>query len=199
QCGWAGGGLARWGGGVRRSPGASLGGSGPRGARLVAFAHELADISAATITPHFRRHMTVRNKAASGRAFDPVTTADRAAERAMRAHIAAHFPDHGVIGEEFGVVGAAARYRWVIDPIDGTRSFITGSPLWGTLIGLVDGGRALLGLMNQPFTGERFWSDARHLFWRGPRTETRTLTTRPCRRLSEAVLATTDPELFTAD
>lgn len=180
------------------SPRASLQGSRPTRTRLVAFAHELADVSAAAITPYFRRHVAVSNKA-SGRAFDPVTAADRAAERAIRAHIAAHFPDHGVIGEEFGVVAAAARYRWVIDPIDGTRSFITGSPLWGTLVGLVDGGRALIGLMNQPFTGERFWSDGRRLSWRGPRNEKRTLTTRPCRRLPEVVLATTDPDLFTAD
>jgi len=165
---------------------------------LVAFAHELADVSAAAIAPHFRRRVAVSNKA-KGRAFDPVTIADRAAERAIRAHIGAHFPHHGIVGEEFGVVGADARYRWVIDPIDGTRSFITGSPLWGTLVGLVDGGRPLLGVMNQPFTAERFWSDGRRLSWRGPSNQKRTLTTRACRRLAEAVLATTDPDLFTAD
>jgi len=176
---------------------ASLQGSRPTRARLVAFAHELADASAAAIAPHFRRHVAVGNKA-KGRAFDPVTAADRAAERAIRTRIAAHFPDHGIVGEEYGAAGADARYRWVIDPIDGTRSFITGSPLWGTLVGLIDGARPLLGLMNQPFTAERFWSDGHRLCWRGPSDQKRTLTTRACARLAEAVLATTDPDLFTA-
>jgi histidinol phosphatase-like enzyme (inositol monophosphatase family) len=180
---------------LRASP-SLRGGRPPR--ELVAFAHELADVSAAAIAPHFRRRVAVGNKAKGG-AFDPVTIADRAAERAIRAHIGAHFPDHGIVGEEYGVVGGDARYRWVIDPIDGTRSFITGSPLWGTLIGLVDGGRPRLGVMNQPFTAERFWSDGRRLSWRGPGNQKRTLTTRACRRLAEAVLATTNPDLFTAD
>src|ERR1041385_6383764 len=98
------------------------------------FAHVLADISGAAILPYFRKPLTVRNKAGlSG--FDPVTAADRAAERAISKAVLRHFPDHGIIGEEYGAIPGKGRYRWVIDPIDGTRAFITGSPLWGTLIG----------------------------------------------------------------
>jgi myo-inositol-1(or 4)-monophosphatase len=167
-------------------------------AELVAFAHHLADVSAAAILPHFRTGLAVRNKA-RGRAFDPVTAADRAAERAMRSSIAARFSDHGIIGEEFPTIGGRRRYRWVLDPIDGTRAFITGSPLWGTLICLMDGDRPLLGVMNQPFTAERFWSADGRLHWRGPHNAERTLRTRPCRRLADAVLTTTHPDLFTGD
>ena len=91
------------------------------------------------------------------RDFDPVTAADRAAERAIRKAIAGRYPEHGIVGEEFAQLAGAGRFNWVIDPIDGTRAFITGTPLWGTLIGLLDGDKPVLGLMNQPFTGERFW------------------------------------------
>ena len=116
--------------------------------------------------PHFRRQRAVTNKA-GGKAFDPVTAADRAAERAIRKAVLERFPDHGLVGEEYGVTEGAGRYRWLIDPIDGTRAFITGSPLWGTLVGLMEGPQAVFGLMNQPFTGERFWSDGRRAHWRG--------------------------------
>ena len=118
------------------------------------------------------------------------------AERAIRKAVLARFPDHGIVGEEFGAVAGAGRFRWVIDPIDGTRAFITGSPLWGTLIGLMDGQRPVLGLMNQPFTGERFWSDGRRAQGRGPGGRTRSLKTRPCARLADATLTTTHPDLF---
>src|SRR5262249_48287088 len=179
-------------------PRAAWQGARPTRARLLAFADELADAAAAAIAPHFRRRIAVRNKA-SGGAFDPVTVADRAAERAIRAHIAAHFPDHGIVGEEFGALCAEARYCWVIDPIDGTRSFLTGSPLWGTLIGLTEGGRPLLGVMNQPLTAGRFWSDGHRLAWRGPHNDKRWLHTRPCGGLAAAVLATSDPDLFAGE
>jgi histidinol phosphatase-like enzyme (inositol monophosphatase family) len=170
----------------------------PTEAELVAFAHELADVSAGAILPHFRTQLVVSNKA-RGCAFDPVTAADQAAERAIRSRVAARFPEHGIIGEEFGEVGSERRYRWVIDPIDGTRAFITGSPLWGTLIGLMDEGRPLLGLMNQPFTAERFWSEGGRLRWRGPHSWEKTLRTRACGRLADAVLTTTHPDLFAGD
>lgn len=164
---------------------------------LVEFAHGLADVSGATILPYFRRPLSVKNKAGPT-AFDPVTAADRAAERAIRKAIRAAYPGHDVIGEEYGGVDRGARYRWLIDPIDGTRAFIMGSPLWGTLIGLFDGPRPLLGLMNQPFTGERFWSDGRATRWRGPAGKARRLRTRPCPRLEDAILTTTHPDLFAA-
>jgi histidinol phosphatase-like enzyme (inositol monophosphatase family) len=159
------------------------------------FAHVLADLSGRAILPHFRKPLTVKNKAGPS-AFDPVTAADRAAERAIRKAVRSRFPDHGIVGEEYGTVAGKGRYRWLIDPIDGTRAFIMGSPLWGTLIGLMDGPRPVLGLMNQPFTGERFWSDGRRAYWRGPNGKARRIKTRPCARLADAVLTTTHPDLF---
>jgi myo-inositol-1(or 4)-monophosphatase len=159
------------------------------------FAHDLADISAAAILPYFRRRLTVSNKA-SGDSFDPVTAADRAAEKAMRAAIEARFPDHGIVGEEFPERPASGSHRWLLDPIDGTRAFIMGSPMWGTLLGLTDNGVPRLGLMNQPFTGERFWAAGKSAHMRAPDGRVRNLSTRACQGLSNAVLTTTHPDLF---
>jgi myo-inositol-1(or 4)-monophosphatase len=167
----------------------------PASKALVDFAHELADLSAAAILPHFRRAISVDNKA-RGSGFDPVTVADRNAERIMRKTIRSRFPDHGIAGEELADVAAQGRWRWLLDPIDGTRSFITGSPLWGTLIGLVEGSAPVLGLMNQPFTGERFWSDGRTTQLRRPDGKVRRMRTRSCARLAEAFLTMTHPDLF---
>src|ERR1700745_4251100 len=100
-----------------------------------AFVDELATISGETIRPFFRSALGIENKSRSG-GFDPVTAADRAAEAAMRALIKRTFPEHGIVGEEFGVERRDAEYVWVLDPIDGTKSFICGMPAWGTLIAL---------------------------------------------------------------
>jgi myo-inositol-1(or 4)-monophosphatase len=165
---------------------------------LLAFAHELADESGDVIRPYFRRRITVSNKAGGG-AFDPVTAADRAAERTIRRAVAERFPEHGIIGEELGVLKPDARYRWVVDPIDGTRAFIMGAPMWGTLIGLVEGDEVRLGLMNQPFTGERFWSGANAAYMRtSPEGKAQRIKTRKCARLADAILSTTHPDLFEA-
>ena len=139
----------------------------------------------------------MRNKAGAA-GFDPVTPADRAAERVIRAAIAKRFPDHGIIGEEFAPRPGAGRHQWVVDPIDGTRAFIAGSRLWGTLIGLIEDGTPVLGLMHQPFTSERFWADGRTTRMRGPNGKVRRLKTRACARLADAVLTTTHPDLFFA-
>lgn len=159
------------------------------------FAHGLADLSGAVILPYFRRPLAVKNKA-SGAGFDPVTAADRAAERAIRAAISKTFPDHGILGEEFAAVHGASRNQWIVDPIDGTRAFIMGSPLWGTLIGLVDNGQPVLGLADQPFTRERFWAYQGAARMRSPDGKTRKLKTRRCSGLAEAVLTSTHPDLF---
>ena len=106
--------------------------------------------------PHFRTDGAVDHK--GGDLFDPVTKADRDAETAIREGLAQAYPSHGILGEEFGATATDAEYCWIIDPIDGTRAFILGLPLWGTLIGLTRAGSPLLGLMDQPFTRERFWS-----------------------------------------
>lgn len=159
------------------------------------FAHQLADKSAAKILPHFRRPITVDNKAGEGD-FDPVTAADREAERTIASLLKARWPHHGLIGEEFGTAGHGARYQWVVDPIDGTRAFIMGMPLWGTLIGLLDGDEPVLGLMDQPHTRERFWCGARASYMRGPDGRRRRMRTRACAHLSDAILSTTHPDLF---
>jgi myo-inositol-1(or 4)-monophosphatase len=164
---------------------------------LLAFAHQLADLSASVILPQFRQPTPVENKARDRR-FDPVTDADRRAERAIRDAIAKRFPDHDVVGEEYGPITGGGRFQWVIDPVDGTRAFITGSPLWGTLIGLLADGVPVLGVMDQPFTRERFWSSAEQAHWRGVDGMPRRLRARACPHLKEAVLTTTDPDLFSS-
>ena len=123
-----------------------------------AFVDDLATVSGETILPFFRTALSVQDKGRHG-SFDPVTAADHAAETAMRALIHRTFPDHGIIGEEFGEERADAEYVWVLDPIDGTKSFISGMPVWGTLIALTRFGEPVFGVMNQPFTGERFSGD----------------------------------------
>ena len=130
------------------------------------FFRKIASAAAAETLPRFRRHGTVDNKIEGG--FDPVTEADRAAERAIRAVIRGAFPDHGILGEEDGGERLDSRHIWVIDPIDGTRSFISGLPVWGTLAGLTVDGRAEAGLMSQPFTGELFYCDGATSRYEGP-------------------------------
>lgn len=166
-------------------------------AELTAFAHQLADASGVAIRPHFRKRLAVANKAAAG-GYDPVTVADRQAERVITRLVRERYPDHGLEGEEFGLIAADANWRWIIDPIDGTRAFVTGMPTWGTLIGLTAGGAPMLGVMDQPFTGERFWSEGKAAWFRGPDGERRRIKTRACASLEDAVLTTTHPELFGA-
>lgn len=158
-------------------------------------AHELADISGPVILKHFRKSVPVENKAGGG-AFDPVTKADRGAEKAIVQALAARLPDDGVYGEEFGTKIGKSPYQWVIDPIDGTRSFIIGSPLWGTLIGVLREGKPIFGLMDQPFTGERFWSGDRVSYHSHGGGRPMRLKTRACPQLEDAVMASTHPDLF---
>ncbi len=157
------------------------------------FLHRLADVAARETLPRFRVSSEVINKETAG--FDPVTEADRAAEAAIRALITERFPDHGILGEEHGAEGLDRDYVWVIDPIDGTRAYISGVPLWGTLIGLYYNGRAVMGLMDQPFTRERYISDGARCLYRGPEGERR-LSARKGLSLAEATLFTTSPFLF---
>lgn len=163
---------------------------------FLALAHAVADQAGAVILPHFRTSLGIDHK--GGSTFDPVTVADRAAESAIRSALAHAYPAHGIVGEELGSSRADAEYCWVIDPIDGTRAFILGQPLWGTLVGLLRHGQPLLGLMDQPFTGERFWSGTSQAFFRRHGAE-RPMRTRPCSSLSEALLASTSPDLFATE
>ncbi|WP_298353411.1 histidinol-phosphatase [Rhodoblastus sp.] len=163
------------------------------------FVDRLAQVSGEAIMPFFRAAFTMEDKSAGG-VFDPVTEADRAAEAAMRRLIGEAFPHHGVIGEEFGATDEQAEYVWVLDPIDGTKSFISGLPLWGTLIGLLHRNAPCYGLMHQPFTREKFFGDGAQAHWTGPglhgESAARRLFARPCSGLDRATLMTTSPKLI---
>jgi myo-inositol-1(or 4)-monophosphatase len=159
------------------------------------FVDRLATVSGDAILPFFRTSLGVENKGGPN-TFDPVTAADRAAETAMRTLIRQSFPGHGIIGEEFGNERTDAEYVWVLDPIDGTKSFITGMPAWGTLIALARSGAPVYGMMHQPFTRERFTGDGGASRYRGPAGD-RALRVRPCSGMSDAVLVTTSPLLLT--
>lgn len=123
--------------------------------------------------------------------FDPVTIADKAAERIMREMILGRYPDHGILGEEDAPVASTSGLTWVLDPIDGTRAFITGLPLWGTLIALNDGFRPVMGMMYQPFTEERFVG-----MQEGSWCNDLPLKTRRCADLSSARIMCTSPQMF---
>jgi myo-inositol-1(or 4)-monophosphatase len=161
---------------------------------FAAFVDELAAVSGETIRPFFRTALGVENKSRSG-GFDPVTAADRAAEAAMRALITRTFPEHGILGEEFDAEQPDAEYVWVLDPIDGTKSFICGLPAWGTLIALTRRGEPIYGMMHQPFTREHFSGDGSAAFYRGPAGD-RPLQVRACAELQDAVMLTTSPLLM---
>lgn len=153
------------------------------------FAERLADLSAKVIEPYFRVKLDVKHK--GGSVYDPVTLADRKAEQAMRELIQDQYPTHGILGEEEGSLLGSSELTWVLDPIDGTRSFITGLPLWGTLIALNDGQRPVLGVMNQPFTGERYVGTPEGAWLNGNK-----LKTRQCPEISSATLMCTTLQLF---
>lgn len=173
-------------------------GAAPDIDELLAVAHALADAARGPILKHFRAaDLAADNKEAVG--FDPVTVADRAAEAAMRAVLAARRPDDAVHGEEEGLTPGRTGLTWVLDPIDGTRAFISGAPVFGVLIAVNDGGRPLLGIIDQPYIGERFAG----VPGRGARLdhagESRVLKARSGRALAEATLLTTYPEVGTPD
>jgi inositol-phosphate phosphatase/L-galactose 1-phosphate phosphatase/histidinol-phosphatase len=159
--------------------------------QFLALARDLADAAGEAIRPYFRQSIAVDDKAD----LSPVTIADRAAEAAMRRLIAARFPDHGVIGEEYGREREDAEFVWVLDPIDGTKSFISGVPLFGTLIALARHGRPILGIIDQPISRER-WIGAQ----RRPTTLNGTaLRCRPCASLAAATVFATSPDMFGGD
>jgi len=160
------------------------------------FAIELAQTAGNIAKAHFRKSFTIENKGAD--AFDPVTSADKAIERVLRAAIAERYPEHGIVGEEEAERDSRSPYRWYIDPIDGTRAFMIGSPLWGTLVGLTHHDVPLFGLLCQPVLEEVFLgSDGGSWLIKPDRRER--LRARQCTELRNAVLASTHPDLFDAD
>ncbi|WP_147181016.1 MULTISPECIES: histidinol-phosphatase [Alphaproteobacteria] len=158
------------------------------------FFNRLADAAKAETLPRFRSPLSIANKEQGG--FDPVTEGDRAAEAVIRALIEAEYPEHGILGEEQEDIGTDRDCVWVIDPIDGTRAFISGVPVWGTLIGFQEKGRSVMGMMDQPFTGERYFADGERAWYSGPDGE-RQIHTRDCGDINNAILFTTSPHLFT--
>lgn len=152
---------------------------------FVAFIRELAEASARVILPYYgARDMGLELKSDAS----PVTLADRGAEQVMREMITRRFPGHGIVGEEFGTERGDAEYVWVLDPVDGTKSFILGVPLFGTLIGLLHRGRPILGCIHQPVLRQLMIGDGKVTA-----LNDRPVRVRPCARLSEASMLTTDP------
>ena len=166
------------------------------------FFRDLARASSNIILPLFRSALHSEDKS-QGQVFDPVTVADRDSEAEMRRLITARYPAHGIMGEEFGYSNENAEFVWVLDPIDGTKSFISGSPLWGTLVGLMHHGKPIAGMLNQPFTREMFIADSSGAHWHGldaqGNLETRRLKTRACAALDTATLLTTSPYLIAGE
>lgn len=166
--------------------------------KTIAFAGRLADASGAVIRPFFRQRIEVAHKEGK-HAFDPVTEADRGGERAIRAIIDRERPDDAILGEEFGEKPGTSGWRWVLDPVDGTRCFITGRHEWGSLIALEKDGVPVLGILDQPVLGERFIgvNGRSHLVQDDVRTP---LKVRACEDISQAILCATDPSAYmTAD
>jgi histidinol phosphatase-like enzyme (inositol monophosphatase family) len=162
--------------------------------RFLAAAEAAADVAGAVVRPFFRAGFAIDTKADRS----PVTIADRTAEQAMRAVLAARFPDHGVLGEEFGLDRPEALLRWVLDPIDGTRAFVSGRPTFGTLIALLDGETPILGVIDQPVSRERWIGAAgRRTVFRG--SYGGRAGCRPCASLADAELSATSPTMFDGD
>ncbi|MCU0911236.1 MAG: histidinol-phosphatase, partial [Rhodobacteraceae bacterium] len=162
---------------------------------LLAVAEALADAARAAILPYFRAEGLFADSKETAR-FDPVTAADRAAEEAMREVLARRRPDDAIHGEEFGKATGTTGLTWVLDPIDGTRGFLSGTPTWGVLVGLRSAAGALLGVIDQPYIGERFLGGFGQAWVDGPLGR-RPLKARPARPLSEAIVFTTFPEVGT--
>jgi inositol-phosphate phosphatase/L-galactose 1-phosphate phosphatase/histidinol-phosphatase len=158
----------------------------------IALAERLAQAARAIVRPYFRQPVGIEQKADDS----PVTVADREAEAAMRALIAESFPAHGIIGEEHGAVRRDADYVWILDPIDGTKRFITGHPQFGTLIGLLHRGEPILGLIDMPAMDERWLGAAGRPTAHTDASGTRRAAVRPCATLDQAVLYATSPHMF---
>jgi myo-inositol-1(or 4)-monophosphatase len=168
----------------------------PIASDLITFAHKLADTAGEVIRPYFRQRIEVTDKGlAKGTMFDPVTAADQNAEKAIRAIIERERPEDGILGEEFGEKASRNGFNWLLDPVDGTRAFITGRHEWASLIGLEENGRAVLGILDQPVLRERFVgvNGKAELLSGGTRMP---LHVRLCADISQAVLCATHPEAY---
>ena len=163
---------------------------------LTDFAISLARASEAEILPYFRQNPAIETKPHVD--WDPVTEGDKAGERVIRRMIEDRFPDHGINGEEYGVKEGKSGFEWVLDPIDGTRAFVSGMPTWATLIGLYFEGKPMVGVMNQPFVGDMFYGNP-HGAWNNYRGTVGAIRTRRGVALANAAAGTTAPELHRSD
>ena len=163
---------------------------------LIDVAQALADLARPETLRFFRNALATDNKAGPG-SFDPVTEADRAAEAAMRDHLSKVRPNDGILGEEFGSLAGTSGLTWVLDPIDGTRGYISGTPTWGVLISVADTSGPLFGIIDQPYIGERFCGGFGRADVTGPQGG-RPLKTHAPRALSDAIVLSTFPEVGTA-
>jgi histidinol phosphatase-like enzyme (inositol monophosphatase family) len=157
------------------------------------FAKGAARLAGEIILPHFRSGIRAKNKQ-SGRGFDPVTVADQGAEEAIRGAIESVYPEHGIFGEEFGYKGGNG-LTWVIDPIDGTRAFISGMLHWGVLLALFDGENPIVGVMYQPYTDELFFGDGESAWMQRGQIITQLISSR-CATLDNAIMTTTGTSWF---
>jgi histidinol phosphatase-like enzyme (inositol monophosphatase family) len=155
--------------------------------QLAAFAEQLTDASRAVIARYFRQSFSIDAKGDE----TPVTVGDRETERTLRQLIEERFPDHGIYGEEFGEKKTDSRYTWVLDPIDGTRSFITGTPTFGTLISLMENGSPVFGVIDMPALDERWIGGAEGTFLHGSRCRVSS-----CERIAGCRMVSTSPEMF---
>jgi myo-inositol-1(or 4)-monophosphatase len=165
----------------------------PAASEIFTFMTRLADLAATLSLPRFRTVLEVEDKGSTR--FDPVTIADREVELKLREAISEQFPTHGILGEEFGQTLPEAPWRWVIDPIDGTRAFVSGLPTWGTLVGLCENGAPRYGMMSQPFVGELFLGDGDRALCRRGDMEQRLASSRVT-SLAECSLFATTPDMF---
>ncbi len=163
---------------------------------LTNFAVALARASETEILPYFRRNTAIDVKPHVD--WDPVTEGDRAGERMIRKMIEERFPDHGINGEEYGIKPGKSGFTWVLDPIDGTRSFVSGMPTWATLIGLYFEGKPMVGVMNQPFVGDMFYGNPNGA-WNNYRGTIEQIKTRKGMTVASAAAGTTAPELYRND
>ena len=173
--------------------------TGPEADEIIETAHAMADAARRAVLPFFRAEGLIAEDKGDklfDSGFDPVTEADRAAEVAMRAVLAERRPQDGIVGEEFGATAGTSGHDWVLDPIDGTRGFISGTPTWGVLIALSDPDGPVFGMIDQPYIGERFWGGFGQARTEGP-LGARGLRVRGDRPLAEATLFTTFPEVGT--
>ena len=164
---------------------------------LLAFGISICEAAAEIALRYFRLPLPVRNKLEGG-GFDPVTQADHEVEEFLRQEIAHRFPDHGVIGEEYGQTHGESPWQWIIDPIDGTRAFISGATAWGTLLGLMYNGSPIAGVVHVPYLHETFYGSSAGA-WMKHGEERRMMEVRPTNRLEDAVLYCTHPATFTTE